>query len=116
MVLHFHKASIQEILLSHMDANIFAFDTLSVFGPHDKYHHFETKINYRRKFHLKFYLPKINRFNGFYYNDKYVTLIDGKSIRFICIDSTHIYEPETSMPSDSNSHALRQIDSTQQFP
>ncbi|KII61292.1 hypothetical protein RF11_08470 [Thelohanellus kitauei] len=64
---------------------IFPFDFLTELGKVDYDGDVDTELNYYVRYDNRFYLPNKN-----YFYD--VTLSDGTSIRFICIDSTQLYE------------------------
>ncbi|KII64784.1 hypothetical protein RF11_03389 [Thelohanellus kitauei] len=77
---------LNEVFGISFPSNIFRFDFLTVLGSNDHKGDFDTKIKYHHSIDKRFYLPKRN-----YVYD--VTLSDGTSIRFMCIDSVAIYEP-----------------------
>ncbi|KII61290.1 hypothetical protein RF11_08468 [Thelohanellus kitauei] len=57
---------LQERFSFSFPSNIFTFDILSIIGPRDHDGDFETEINYHRKVHPQFYLPKRNYVYGWH--------------------------------------------------
>ncbi|KII64789.1 hypothetical protein RF11_03394 [Thelohanellus kitauei] len=78
---------LDDVFSSTFPSDIFGFDFLTILGENDHDGDFDTQIQYHYQKDERFYLPKRN-----YVYD--VTLSDGTSIRFMCIDSTPIYETE----------------------
>ncbi|KII61293.1 hypothetical protein RF11_08471 [Thelohanellus kitauei] len=84
---------LNEVFTTEFPSDIYQFDFLTVLGKNDHDGDFETQIQYHHLVDTRFYLPKRN-----YVYD--VTLNDGTQIRFMCIDSTSIYEPGMMTPDD----------------
>ncbi|KII67317.1 hypothetical protein RF11_03408 [Thelohanellus kitauei] len=83
--------SLDEVFSSSFPREIFSFDFLTVLGPVDYKGDLETQFNFHQ-LEERFHLPAKNYFYGCSFNNKDVMLSDGTSIRFVCIDSTPIYQ------------------------
>ncbi|KII71201.1 hypothetical protein RF11_09225 [Thelohanellus kitauei] len=71
--------------------SMFPFDFLTVPGAVDYQGDVATQIKYHWEEH-RFYMPQKNYYYGLEFSDIDVVLRDRTSIRFVCIDSTPLYE------------------------
>ncbi|KII71271.1 Purple acid phosphatase 17 [Thelohanellus kitauei] len=73
--------------------HIFDFDFLTVLGNHDHMGDPDTQIRFHLEYDPRFYMPDRN-----YHYD--VKLIDNTSIRFVCVDSTPLYDYRLITPEN----------------
>ncbi|KII72432.1 hypothetical protein RF11_03386 [Thelohanellus kitauei] len=93
----------------------FPFDFLTVLGKVDHDGDIDTQLNYYIRYDQRFFLPKRNYYYGLYLNETDVILRDGTSVRFVCIDSTVLYDPGLSNDFDKRSDSFQQIGSTSKY-
>ncbi|KII71710.1 hypothetical protein RF11_10661 [Thelohanellus kitauei] len=77
--------TLSQIFGSSFPLNIYHFDFLAVLGNHDYLGDPDTQIQYHLQHEPRFYMPEKN-----YHYD--VKLANGTKIRFVCVDSTPLYE------------------------
>ncbi|KII67316.1 hypothetical protein RF11_03407 [Thelohanellus kitauei] len=87
---------LDEVFSSVFPLDVIDFDFLTVIGEHDHEGDFDTQIEYHKHRDDRFFLPKRNYVYGSFSNDSDVMLSDDTSIRFMCIDSTPLYQPGMS--------------------
>ncbi|KII71273.1 hypothetical protein RF11_08768 [Thelohanellus kitauei] len=113
--------TLHEIFGVSFPPDIYPFDFLTVVGNHDHKGDLDTQIEYHRQHEPRFYMPSRNYYYGKFLDDIDVVLMDGTSIRFVCVDSTPLYEfkPETAAGVEERilqtSGILRILDNSKTF-
>ncbi|KII72193.1 hypothetical protein RF11_04173 [Thelohanellus kitauei] len=102
---------LDDFFSSSFSSSLFPIDFLTILGEHDHEGDIDKQIQYHYQKDQRFYLPGRNYVYGYESNDIEVTLSDGISIRFLCVDSTPLYESTLSSQFIENSVREREIDS-----
>ncbi|KII71711.1 Tartrate-resistant acid phosphatase type 5 [Thelohanellus kitauei] len=85
--------TLYQIFTESFPPHIFDFDFLTVLGNHDHMGDPDTQIKFHHGYDQRFYMPD----NNYHYD---VRLIDGTLIRFVCVDSMPLYDPNLATSTE----------------